>query len=222
MLKKFLALALGASLWASPEERPLWIAHHDFVKLASKEAYEKARASQVGAFKEFTAPKTPYMVCFEDSASNQYISLYPVDDFSDVGALRKKFKTFRSSLAVTERFDALLAFQIETLLHYLPECSYGNLPMQKASPAHFTIYTLVPGGEEPFEQALIQKVGEALRSQSETEWRIWKVIFGTELPKYVVASFGKQIDLDMVKGVIRRERKGKAVFKPRLSLIDGD
>jgi len=226
-------LALIGALQAGPEDREIWVVEQEFAKFGKKEAYETAKKKWVADFEQFTAHRAPSMIGLEDSNDNEYFYLIPLNNFAEIDSYRKQQRDFKASLATPDRMiqtqvmNSLLNFKVLTIHQYKAECSYcpSSPNMLKTPKVSYEIYTLNPEGEEPFEQMLIQKVTESLKKNSKGCWRVWKMLFGAETPKYTIAYFSSEeesFDIHLVdpamNDIIRRKQEGKAVVRPELCI----
>lgn len=229
-MKLFCAIfAMVGIFSAGPEDREIWIVEQEFAKFGKKEAYVAAKKKWIADFEQFTAHRAPTMIGLEDSNDNEYFYLIPLNNFAEIDSYRKQQRDFKTSLATPDRMiqaqvmNSLLNFKVLTIHQYKAECSY--CPLSFTPKVSYEIYTLNPGGEEPFEQMLIEKVAAALKKKSKGCWRVWKMICGAEIPKYIIAYFSSEeepFDTQLVdpsiNDIIRRKQEGKAVVKPELCI----
>lgn len=208
----------------------LWFVEQDFVKFGKKEAYEKYKkemlSQHIGSFSTFA-------VQAEDSL--QYIYLIPVKDYCGLGDFLQKRADYEQSLHSESRvpYFSTLNFTIGSLQQYLPDCSYvpkGKEALTAYRNIYFYLFGIMPGNEEVFE-ARLQKIAEEQEENSGVCFRSWKIVIGSNVPKYLVAVFAsgeKQaqkraeglelIDLAM-KNIILTQKQGSAILRKDLSTM---
>lgn len=211
-------------LLADSQEGEIWIIEQEFVKLGKKEIYEATKKKWLADFEKFMAKEIPSIFCFEEGGDNEYFYLIPLSNFAQIDTYYRQQREFNRKGAQT--LNSLLNFKVFTIHQYKAECSYcPSSPDMFATPkVDYEVYTLVSGGEEVFEQMLAQKAAKAVKKKSKACWRVWKMVFGAEIPKYVIAHFTKEeesIEPQLIdpslSDIIRRKQQGKAVIKPVLS-----
>ncbi len=224
ILAYVLLLCLGLGRIEAAQE--FMLAEQEFVKFGKKELYEQEKQSWL---KEFKKNAPPICAVF-DRDSSQYLYLTPMDSYGDMDDYFQRKREFKESLAM----DSTLNFRVLTFHQYLPSCSYGvekGLSTFFAKPyLHYHIYGVAPGSEASFEQRLEQMVLTYKQKKSSATWGVWKVIFGSDTPKYVVCLFAKNkesldkqvkdlafVDQQM-HDILRRDREGNAEVKSALSL----
>jgi hypothetical protein len=233
-MKRFLPvlLALGA-LYAGPEDKEIWVVEQEFAKFGRKEAFEEAKKKWIADFEKFTAHRAPYMIGLEDAADNEYLFLIPFNNFAEIDSYRKQLRDYKASLSAPNRMvenqmlNSLINYKILTIHQYKAECSYcpSSRNMLKTPKVSYTVVTLLPGGEDPFEQMLIQKTAQAVKKNSKECWRVWKTLIGAELPKYIVARFlmaEEEVQIELIdpsmNEIIRRRQDGQAAVRPELCI----
>lgn len=229
----FVIFVLVGILQAGPEDREIWVIEQEFVKFGKKDAYEVAKKRWIADFEQFTAHRAPTIVGLENGSDNEYFYLIPLSNFAEIDSYRKQERDFKTSSGGSNRMiesqviNSLLNFKVLTIHQYKVACSYcrPSLSMLKAPKVSYEIYTLNPGSEEAFEQMLIEKVSEAVKEKSQACWRVWKMLFGAEVPKYTIAYFSSGEDPSHIQlvdasmnDVIRRKQEGKAVVRPELCI----
>jgi hypothetical protein len=210
----------------------LWFIEQDFVKFGKKEAYEEYKKEtlkqDLGSFSTFAAQG-------EDSL--HYIFLVPVKDYRGLGTFMQKREDYEQSLSPDLKIPYLstLNFTIGSLQRYLPNCSYtpkGKEALTAYRNIYFYLFGILPGNEQIFEGQL-QKIANAQAEGLEVCFRSWKMIMGSDVPKYLVAVFAtseKQakkraeglefITLPM-KNILRSQKQGSAVLRKDLSTVGG-
>jgi len=204
----------------------LWFIEQEFVKFGKKEAYEKYKKemlkNDIGAFSTFA---------IQADDSLQYIYLTPFEDYCGLGDFSQKSANYDRSVRVP--YLSTLNFTIESLQRYLPSCS--SIPKGKEAITayryiYFYLLGIMPGNEDAFESRLQQIAGQQSEN-SEVCFRSWKILIGSDAPKYLVAVFAaseKQaqkraeglefIDSPM-KNILRTQKQGAAILRKDLSII---
>ena len=128
----------------------------------------------------------------------------------------------------------MMNFSIWSLHRYLNQCSYPSIADAEKGIdlpfMHYLVVGITPGNEAIFEKHL-QDMSKKAQSNSEPFiWKVWKVIAGADIPKYVILqSAGSEQDLEKqkkqldflpsnFKDIIRNQREGNAEYNPQLSL----
>lgn len=213
----------------------LWLIEQDFVKFGKKDAYEAFKKEQE---REFAQRVGFSRFAIEDSEASEYIYLVSVDDFKGLSSLMEKRVSFHRTNTKAD-FEKMLPFLstvkffMESVHRFIPDCSF--VPEDKASmlayPAvYYTVYGIVPGNGPTFEDRL-RKIAIAQQTSSTPVcFRAWRVLFGGDVPSYVVAVFGnsakeakKQAEslqiIDGMKGLLRQEKKGSGLMRRDLSSV---
>lgn len=210
----------------------LWYIEQDFVKFGKKEVYEKYKKALIENIKRFTI----YAAQQEDSM--QYIYLVPVKDYCSLGDFEKKRVEMEKKAGpdIKAPFLSTLNFSVRSLSQYLPECSY--VPKSKGSlisfqDVYFYLFAISPGSEVLLERQL-KKIAEEQKGGNGICFRSWKFLFGSNVPKYLVAVFsetekqaGKDAaSLEFITGPMRNilltEQQGEAFFRKDLSVNAGN
>lgn len=122
--------------------------------------------------------------------------------------------------------NSILNFTVASLQELQTALSYGFAGNLTETPsAAYKIYTVLPDAEKAFRDKLRLTVLQ--HQKSAYCWGVWKVVYGSELPKYVVWHFApdeksleaqlKAVKLDIHRKWIRRQEEGRAVLIPSLS-----
>jgi hypothetical protein len=244
MLKNLIFLILFLPFTGFCQE-PFLLCEQEFVKVGKKEIYEQEKKSWIQEFGTFSKKKQtlPTYAVF-DHESLQYMYLTPVNSFADVATYQQKETDFKNSFSKEEWAkkalprESTLNFRVLTFHEYLAQSSY--LPSDEdngflAKPyLHYYVYGVNPGHEEDFENSLKKLAGKHLSEKSSATWRVWKVLFGADIPKYIICIFAKnKVDrekqikaLDFIsseaKEDLRRDREGDAEIRRDLSLIGAE
>lgn len=210
----------------------LWFIEQDFVKFGKQDAYEEYKKEMLnkefGSFAAFAAQE-------EDAL--HYIYLVPVKDYCGLGAFLQKREEHEQHLSSDLKIPywSTLNFTIGSLQKYMAECSY--IPKDKEALTayrniYFYLFGILPGNEQVFE-AQLQKIAKEQAAGPGICFRSWKIIIGSNVPKYLVAIFApdeKQakkraeglefITLPM-KNILQSQKQGSAVLRKDLSSNSG-
>lgn len=234
-LKNLLA---SVFLWGSiAAQAELWLCEQEFVRFGKKDAYEELKKSWNSAFASHFQGKgvmSP-VLAIQDLESTNYVYLTPMHDYSGLDARESQLEAFEATLknSLTASLASTMNFRIASLQTYLPECSHipegSNCSFSNNPFMHYQIFSLTPGSEALFEEHLKKLVFEEQMKKTELCWRVWKVNFGGDLPKYIVCRFEKtkdELNADKIKfiqqslkEIVRSYREGKGVFRKDLSVI---
>lgn len=223
----YVALLLwsGTCLSKGSEER-LWVVEQDFVKLGKREAYEKYKKENIEGIskgKEFS------VFAFEESDRAQYLFLVPLPSFTAVGKYTEKGTQYAEKMgqALLPYFSTI-HFTIESLHQYCPNCSFPA-GIGELLGVYYTAIGISPGDERLFEEHL-EKIAAAQKGLKDpTYFRTWKVLYGSDVPKYLVAVFGssekeaekRALSLEIIRGewknIVRQQKSGTARYRTDLS-----
>lgn len=156
------------------------------------------------------------ITCIEDDESS-YIYLTTLENFSEIDSMQTPEKP--------QILSSLLNYTIKTIYQFKPECSNCSSNISDSMPhLHSWTYTLIPGSEDVFEKQVMAKA-----KATSSCVRVWKLLFGSELPKYVIVTFAankealsKQVkELKFIEPsyseIVRRKRERNAIIRPDLS-----
>lgn len=193
----------------------IWTVHQDFIQIDKKQVYEMIK-------KEGLLDLKQPQYCFYDSKDREYIYLRPYDSLSALESYQQKMNVSRQSTLLY----SILNFTVASLQELQTTLSYGfkgNLTEMPS--AAYQIYTVLPDAEKSFRDRLRLVVLQ--HQKSAYCWGVWKVVYGSELPKYVLWHFApdeksleaqlKAVKLDVNTKWIRRQEEGRAVLVPLLS-----
>jgi hypothetical protein len=230
----FLLVPMGA-IAATGEE--LWLVQQEFVRFGKKDLYEEWKMQWLNKWRIYEGRKLPVLT-IEDSEGSQFLYLVPVQNYDELGRYFQRQKKFLDSMDVflQKNYAALtsstLNFRIFSLHHYLPDCSYipkgTNCAIDKLPKIKYMMCSVTPGNEVAFESYLEKAVFSNQKRQSSVCWRSWKVIFGGDVPKYIIAFFAADEDslskapelLDSkIKDIVLRLKEGKGSFRKDLSIM---
>lgn len=193
----------------------IWAVHQDFIQIDKKQVYEMIKKEGLGDLKQ---PQ----YCFYDPKDREFIYLMPLASLSALENNRQKMAVPRQSALL----NSILNFTVATLQEFETTLSYGFKGNLTETPsAAYQIYTVLPDAEKAFRDRL--RLGVLQHQKSVYCWGVWKVVYGSELPKYVVWHFApdeksleaqlKAVKLDINSKWIRRQEEGRAVLVPLLS-----
>lgn len=216
--------------------KDVWLIEQEFVKWGKKESYEAYKKEQQKNFvKKIGFPR--YAV--EDPEDSAYFYLIPVKDFKGLNSLMKARIACHEMLIDGDKkevlsFLSLINFFIETVHFYIDHCSFvpqGKESLLSYPGVYYAIYGIVPGNGPLFERRLEQIAGAQKNSETPICFRTWRLLFGGDVPTYMVAVFANSakeakdqakqlrfIDAQM-KNVLRQEKKGVGLMRKDLSAI---
>lgn len=215
----------------------IWLIEQEFVKFGKRDVYELLKKEWNTKYKAFLKKeeKVHPILAVEDFDTPQYIYLTPLTNYASLNNLEALQKSFREVLKEKsiQPLESTLNFRVASLSVYLPECSYipedNNCSFSNLPYVHFQIFSLIPGSEPLFEAHLKKVVFEEASKRTQVCWRVWRLVFGSDTPKYLVCLFAntkeglEKEDLHFVhqglKEIIRRQREGKGVFRKDLSIF---
>lgn len=211
MKKIFITLAF----WGVPLLGDIWLVEEEFIKIDKREVYETLR-------KEGVADSNQAQFGYYDSQDRAYIYLRP---FASLTALEE----YRQTIKQPELLNSILNFTLSTLQEFEPSLSSNFTGYLIETPyAAYQIYTIIPEAENAFRGKLQQIVIQ--HQKASFCWGVWKIIYGSELPKYVVGYFAsdkksleaqlKNLKLEINDKWIRRHEEGRAILVPALSKND--
>jgi|GEM_PF-6746237 len=223
-------------------EEELWVFQQDFYSFGKRDVYESLKRIWVQQITELSKEQEiPFMLTIQSKDNPEFITLVHIgnwcalDNFSGITkALEKKVgvDVWRKQ---QEARDSILNFQIGSLQHFLPESSCipkeGCPSLMQHPYVHYFIYSLRPGQDSFFEESLQKKAKEHLEKKDGVSWRVWKVLFGADVPKYVImvcanteeSLSDKVSKLNIIDShlsqVIRQRRDGKGILRRDLSYL---
>ena len=223
------------------EQAPIWMIEEDFVKFGKKDAYELLESKWIERLLKFSSKKTVFpSYAFQDLENPQYVYFTPLKSFGSIDTLMQTKRSFQASLSAQEwdesshALSSTLNFKIFSLHQFISECSYfpeeADGSFFHRPHVYYTIFSLEPGTQVDFENELQKKMVEFEQMKATICVRTWRVVFGSDVPKYLVCAYAateeeleKQIDdfkfVGMVtKDFIRNQRKGKGIMRSDLSL----
>jgi hypothetical protein len=228
-------LVLIGSLWVAmgycAEE--LWLIEQEFVKWGKKEAYEGYKKEQQ---KDFFKKIGYFRFCVEVEESSQFIYLIPVKDFKGLNTLMQKRMNYHQMLTEGDEKEILpflstIHFFVESLHYHMPECSFIPVrePFLDYPAVYYYLYDVVPGNGPLLEQQLKKIAADQKASPNPVPFKTWRVLFGGDVPSYVVAVFGQtpkeaknaaeelQFIPGQMKSLLRQEKKASGVIRKELS-----
>jgi len=224
------------SVFAAKKEE-LWLFQQEFVKFGKRDFYEEWKKQWLQKWKIQEGKKLP-ILAIEDKDSSQYIYLIAVENFNGLERFFAKQKNFQETMDIflkksyAASASATLNFCILSLHQYLPTCSYipkgQNCSIQLLPAVKYRIYSVMPGNAEAFENNLEKKALSYQKKQATFCWRSWKVIFGGEIPKYIIAFFATDEESlsdipdllgENMREIVTRTKEGKGEFRKDLSIF---
>lgn len=233
-----LSALLSCLIPLSAGEKELWMIRQDFVKIGKKEIYEELQKEWILKFQAFAQGKSflpIYMA--QDLEEPEYITLVSFNSYDGIERYFELLKHFYQSLPkeagryLTEVKESLLNFNIFTLQRLLGHCSYIPLGASFSQLPHlrYFIYSIEPGSQKDFEAKLAEYASQLKLKQAAFGFRVWRVLFGGDMPKYLLvfcaqtASLAKQAgqlkELNgSLKDVIRDIKQSHGIIRKDLSL----
>jgi hypothetical protein len=240
VFKKLLVTSVFLTAALLGQHEDIWLFCQDFYSFGKKDAYESLKQMYFEQVRKITKNNVPILT-LQVQGNPEYISLVPVGNFSGVEnyfSLNNEVKTQIGDdvwKKQQQAFKSTLNFQVFSIHRFLPKCSQipkeGNSSLMNRPHVHYFIYSIEPGQETFFEDLLERKSLEHAEKKTGSCWRVWKVLLGADIPKYVLAIFsisedtlGKEVSkVDIVdpeiEKILRRERDGKAIFRADLSYL---
>lgn len=233
-LRFLFALLICLSAGLAYAEDGLWLFEQEFVKFGKKDAYEAMKKDQQrGFFKKVGFPR----FCIEGSEGSQFIYLIPLKDFKGLSDLMQKRRQYNQELTDKDEklvlpFLSTINFFIESLHHHLTECSFvlrERPSLMDYTAVHYADFAVTPGNSLIFEKHLSRIAESQAMSSKPVCFRTWRVLFGGDVPSYIIAVFADSIQeakeamrsLELtegqIKNILRQEKKGSAVIRKDLS-----
>ena len=221
-------------------EDGVWIIEQDFIKFGKKEVFEKYKKEMLAKFTALSEQPNVTYYGLEELDSPQFLFLTPIQSFSGVETLMAKRDAFRKSFSdqgwkeEVNPYLSTLNFCITSAHQFLPLCSYspkGKEAFEAYGYVQYFLYGITPGDGPAFEARLKQIAAAQQTAETPVCIRSWRVLFGSDVPKYIVAVFADSEDqasdladgLEIInaemKNILRSERKGKAVMRKDLSIL---
>jgi hypothetical protein len=237
MAFKYLLVVLLLFLSSAARGEEVWAFNQEFIRFGKKDVYEgfkKRWNLEYGQFLKENKEDYP-ILAIQDLDAPEYTYLTPVLSYLGLGRFKEGLKNFEETLKkdLTLGFASTLNFQVESLGVYLSECSYipefMNASFCNMPYVHYQIFSLTPGNGGVFEEHLKKMVFEEQMKKSNFCWRVWKISFGGDLPKYVVCRFTQSKEAlnrdephfiyENLKEIVRRHREGRGILRRDLSVI---
>jgi len=220
----------------------IWLVHQDFFSIGKRDVYEALWKVWLEQLTQLSATReVPPIITMQAKGTPEYIALIPLGNFAALDgfyALNEALKNQAGQELWTKQQEALsstLNFQVLSLHQFLPACSClpgeSNISIMNRPFVQYFVYSIEPGQGKQFEQFLQRKAKEHLDKKTQTCWRVWKVLFGGDVPKYILTIFSQReeslsedikkmdiIDSSMEK-ILRREKEGKAILRRDLSFV---
>jgi hypothetical protein len=231
--------AMGAY---ADDTESLWMIEQDFVRFGKKDAYEKLKKEKLKAFARYSKDKGQFS-CYgmQESDSPQYIYLTELENYSGLQTFMRKMASFYDTkceegwTAHTDTCLSTINFKVKSLNSYLPQCS--SIPQGKESffslpGVHYFVFSITPGYGKIVEDHLSSVAEEQLSKPDPICFRSWRVVFGADTPKYIVAIFAptirdaeRQVEkIDFIpmtmKNILRNQKQGSGLMRADLSNVN--
>ncbi|MES2344834.1 MAG: hypothetical protein V4494_02700 [Chlamydiota bacterium] len=224
----FSMAVVGGEVWAFSQE---------FVRFGKKDAYEGFKKRWNSEYTHFfkDSVKDYPILAIQDLDDPEYTYLMPILSYARLGIFEDGLEKFQDTLKrdLTLGFSSTLNFEVKSLGIYLSECSYIpefiNASLCNMPYVHYQTFSLTPGNGEIFEQRLKKMAFEEAMKKSNVCWRVFKTVFGGDVPKYVVYCFAQSQDAlesdrlhfidEELKSIVRRYREGKGILRRDLSIL---
>jgi hypothetical protein len=214
-MKKIFLILMFWGMLKTPLYGEIWAVQQEFIQIDKKQIYEMVK-------KEGLLDLKQPQYCFYDPKDREYIYLMPFASLSALEGYRQKIAVPRQSTLL----NSILNFTVASLQELQTTLSYGFKGNLSETPsAAYQIFTVLPDAEKAFRDRLRLVVLQ--HQKSAYCWGVWKVVYGSELPKYVLWHFApdeksleaqlKAVKLDVNSKWIRRQEEGRAVLVPLLS-----
>jgi hypothetical protein len=226
--KRFLVGLMGTILAYCGDNEDLWLIEQDFVKFGKKEAYEEYKKDML---KQYAGGFSTFAMQEEDS--QQYVYLIPIKDYNGLKEwMQKRADNPSLSPDIVIPYLSTLNYTIASLQCFLPDCSYipkGKESLTSCSHIYFYLFGVTPGNEGAFEAQLRKIAGEQAQ-KSGVCFRSWKILIGSDVPKYLVAVFantekqaqkraeGLEFITVPMKNLLRSQKQGGAALRTDLSM----
>ena len=230
------------------QEPSLWLIQEEFIKFGAKDAYENLQKEWMQGFAKTLQAggmwrnKQNLWVIYglQVQQEPQYMYMIPLHDSCSLTEFFEKKRQYNQAMPSEQKSDSeallsLLNFSVNSLHLYLKDCSYPQSiqddVLEKRPFISYSVYGIKPGNETVFEDAIRELVAAASSSRSSACWRVWRVLVGSDSPKYVIMAYAAAIaDVEIgkralkpleesMKDIIRNHKEGTGSFKPGISLI---
>ncbi len=229
---KWLYGLVGLSLWCvgvTSADEGIWIIKEDFVRLGKKELYEQ----YIG--KEGKDKKFPLYAYAMESAPD-YVCLVPVSSFADIDTLEGDEQKLQKTAA--QILSSALNFRMSSIHREITSAIPAlneQIPFsEKLTMVHYWTYGIAPAAAGPFEEHIAQKLSKQKEGRGKTCWRVWRALYGSDTPRYVIAVFCETKEesqkvvssIDFItpisREIIRNTKEGDGVFRMDLSSLGGE
>ena len=229
------------------DDSSVWLIQEEFIKFGKKDVYEAQQQSWLQGFKKilstggFWRSKSGFWPIYGMQAIDepQYIYLIPLKNTAALDgflAKRSEYNEGMSQEAKNQRQILLscMNFSMSSLHQYVKSCSSGPddaASWQKNPFVHYWVFGITPGNDQNFETQ-IQKVVSSVNAKGSVLFlRVWRVLLGSDTPKYVIvlqAPTQDALDLQVksiqfvegtIKDIVRNQREGNALMKDPLSMM---
>lgn len=167
----------------------IWMVREETIAEDKKELFEKDL--KVLMREKWNSRKYWPEYIFEETSAPKYIYFSPLKKYGSLDAcfednpggkkkLRDLYGVESSNNTIFQRFPCG---------GYLPKNSYSD--WFRTPHLHYWVVSLKNGGQDAFETHMAKLVTLHSKLHSPFCFRTWRVVFGTDLPKYVVVLFAK-------------------------------
>ncbi len=239
-------LELGA-LESSPVQKgdalsDIWLIQQNFFSLGKRDVYEALWKVWLQQLTQLSKERAvPPIITLEAKGIPEYIAMIPLGNFSALDSFYALNEALKKQVGPElwmkqqEALGSTMNFQVLSLHQFLPMCSClpcdVNISIMNRPFLYYFVYAIEPGQGKSFEGLLQRKAKEHLDKKNQVCWRVWKVLFGGDVPKYILVIFSqreeglmediKKIDLidPSMEKIMRREKEGKASLRRDLSYV---
>ncbi len=246
ILLSVLLFGISTSFLPKPEFKEknleIWMFQEDFYSFGKRDVYEALTKTWITELKQAIAPEELMtMVAIQSRTSPEFVYMTPLGRFATLDTYLDYTNRIIQKLGPEiakkqqEAWVSTLNFQTYSLLAYMPFLSCVPLNSNPSVPyrpyVHYYIVAVTPGQVGYFEDYLERQVSKHNQEGEMVCWRVWKMLFGSDVPKYVIALFSRseeelkkhndQLDLTdpRLADVVRREREGRGILRRDLSII---
>ena len=250
---KMLAICIGISSLGytayKDDDSSLWLIQEEFIKIGKKEAYETLQNQWMQGFAKklegsdgfWRVKKSLWSIYgLQVQQEPQYMYMIPLPDSCSLMDFFNKQKEYNDSLVLGHKPEGLslisfLNFSVNSLHIYLKHCSHIEVGQgdawEKTPFITYWVYGITPGNEQVFEEALHKLAGMPVDGGLSGSWRAWRVLIGSDAPKYVIMAFAasdsglegarKMLKTlpHAMKDIIRNQKEGRAILKMPISLL---
>lgn len=215
MMKWLWVFCLMGNLWAES----IWVIDEEFVKFGKKEVYEEQKKGMVRRWN-----LKGNVIAIEDKDVPRFLYLCEMENYGEMDQWDKDWQTFWRGLNKEElvKFDSLINFKVKSAQVEVVNVGGDFFTMPSI---RYLVVGIVPGNDWTFVKHIKGMIGKV-----ETKglgMKVWRIVMGGDMPKFVVCVNGKSEDeleeIDVLEGLpkdaIRGVKSGKAVVRRDLSYV---